>query len=110
MDDEGYLYFVGLADDIFKSGGEKVAPKEIESVLYEIPGVREAAVVGVPDDILGQVPKACIVLEAGASLDEREVRRRCQEKLESHLVPRHIQFVADLPRTATGKIRRASLS
>jgi amino acid adenylation domain-containing protein len=110
MDDDGYLYFVGRADDIFKSGGEKVAPKEIEAALYEIPGVREAAVIGVPDDILGQVAKACIVLEAGASVDEREVRRHCQQKLESHLVPKHIEFVADLPRTDTGKIRKASLS
>jgi amino acid adenylation domain-containing protein len=110
MDEDGYLYFVGRADDIFKSGGEKVAPKEIEAVLYDIPGVREAAVIGVPDDILGHAVKACIVLETGIELSEREVKRRCQEKLESYFVPKHIQFVPELPRTDTGKIRKAALS
>jgi len=110
MDQEGYLYFVGRADDIFKSGGEKVAPKEVEAVLYNIPGVREAAVIGVPDEILGHAVKAYVVLEAGAALGEKEVKRHCQEKLESCFVPKHVQFVAELPRTDTGKIRKAALA
>jgi amino acid adenylation domain-containing protein len=110
MDDEGYLTFVGRADDIFKSGGEKVAPKEIEAVLYDIPGVREAVVIGVPDDILGNAVKAYIVPEDGATLSERDVKRRCQEKLESYFVPKQVQFVDQLPRTDTGKIRKAALS
>ena len=63
LDDEGYLYFVGRMDDIIKSRGEKVAPKEVENVLYNITGVRDAAVIGVPDDILGQAVKAFVVLE-----------------------------------------------
>ena len=63
LDDEGYLYFVGRMDDIIKSRGEKVAPKEVEHVLYNISGVRDAAVIGVPDDILGQAVKAFVVLE-----------------------------------------------
>ena len=69
LDDEGYLYFVGRMDDIIKSRGEKVAPKEVENVLYNISGVRDAAVIGVPDDILGQAVKAFVVLEAGVTLD-----------------------------------------
>ena len=69
LDDEGYLYFVGRMDDIIKSRGEKVAPKEVENVLYNITGVRDAAVIGVPDDILGQAVKAFVVLEAGVALD-----------------------------------------
>src|SRR5437868_9336353 len=60
-DAEGYLYFVGRKDDIIKTRGEKVSPKEVENVLYELPGVREAAVIGVPDPILGMAIKACIV-------------------------------------------------
>lgn len=110
MDDEGYLYFIGRGDDIFKSGGEKVAPKEIEAVLHDIPGVREAAVVGVPDEVLGRAIKAYVVLEQGADLGEREVKRRCREKLESFFVPRHVQFVAELPRTDTGKVKKSALS
>jgi acyl-CoA synthetase (AMP-forming)/AMP-acid ligase II len=110
MDEEGYLYFVGRADDIFKSGGEKVAPKEIESVLYDIPGVKEAAVIGVPDELLGHAVKALIVLEEGATLSEKDVQRACRGKLEHYFVPKHVQFVAELPRTSTGKISKAGLS
>jgi acyl-CoA synthetase (AMP-forming)/AMP-acid ligase II len=110
MDDEGYLYFVGRADDVFKSGGEKVAPKEIEAVLYDIPGIKEAAVIGVPDDLLGRAVKAFVVLEQGVSLSEKEVRRLCQEKLENFFVPRHIEFVSGLPRTDTGKIKKTELA
>jgi len=110
MDEEGYLYFVGRADDIFKSGGEKVAPKEIESVLYDIPGVKEAAVIGVPDELLGHAVKALIVLEEGTTLSEKDVQRACRGKLEHYFVPKHVQFVAELPRTSTGKISKAGLS
>ena len=70
LDDEGYLYFVGRMDDIIKSRGEKVAPKEVENVLYNIKGVQEAAVIGVPDDILGQAVKAFVVLEQGVVADD----------------------------------------
>ena len=110
MDDDGYLYFIGRGDDIFKSGGEKVAPKEIEAVLYDIPGVREAAVVGVPDDVLGHAIKAYVVLERGAALSDRDLKRRCREKLETFFVPKHVEFVAELPRTDTGKIKKSALS
>jgi amino acid adenylation domain-containing protein len=110
IDDEGYLYFVGRRDDVFKSGGEKVAPKEIEAVLYDIPGVKEAAVIGVPDDLLGRVVKAYLVLEQGVTMSAREVQRHCQARLESYFVPRHVQFVAELPKTDTGKIRKTELA
>jgi amino acid adenylation domain-containing protein len=110
MDDDGYLYFVGRADDVFKSGGEKVAPREIEAVLHEIPGIREAAVIGVPDELLGRAVKAFVVLEEGVAMSGKEVRRRCQEKLESFYVPRHVEFVDELPRTDTGKIRKTGLA
>lgn len=109
LDDEGYLYFVGRRDDVFKSGGEKVAPKEIEAVLYDIPGVKEAAVIGVPDDLLGRVVKAFLVLEQGITMNPREVQRHCQARLESYFVPKHVQFVGELPKTDTGKIRKTEL-
>jgi amino acid adenylation domain-containing protein len=110
LDDEGYLYFVGRMDDIIKSRGEKVAPKEVENVLFNIPGVKEAAVVGVPDEILGQAIKAFIVLEQGSTLTEREILRECQERLESFCVPKYVELVADLPKTDTGKIKKTGLA
>jgi acyl-CoA synthetase (AMP-forming)/AMP-acid ligase II len=110
IDEEGYLYFVGRGDDIFKSGGEKVAPKEIEAVLYDIPGVKEAAVIGVPDELLGRAVKALIVREPGATLTAKDVQRACRARLEQYFVPRHVEFVAGLPRTDTGKIRKSGLS
>jgi amino acid adenylation domain-containing protein len=110
LDEEGYLYFVGRMDDIIKSRGEKVAPKEVENVLYNISGVRDAAVIGVPDDILGQAVKAFVVLEQGASLDAKDIQRECQAKLETFMVPKYVAVVSDLPKTTTGKIKKTDLS
>jgi amino acid adenylation domain-containing protein len=109
MDGDGYVWFVARMDDIIKSRGEKVAPAEVEAALTAIAGVKEAAAFGVPDEILGQAIKALVVLEAGVALDINEIRRRCHERLESFMVPKHIQIVAALPRTDNGKVRRADL-
>jgi amino acid adenylation domain-containing protein len=109
LDDEGYLYFVGRMDDIIKSRGEKVAPKEVENVLYNIRGVRDAAVIGVADDILGQAVKAFVVLEAGVTLTEKDIQRECQAHLENFMVPKYVELVADLPKTTTGKIKKTDL-
>jgi acyl-CoA synthetase (AMP-forming)/AMP-acid ligase II len=108
-DGEGYLYFVARRDDIIKSRGEKVSPKEVEEVLYRLDGVQDAAVVGVPDASLGQAVKAYVTLRPGARLSEREVIRHCLASLESFMAPRQVEFVDVLPRTDSGKIRRASL-
>lgn len=110
QDDEGYLYFVARMDDIIKSRGEKVAPKEVERALMNITGVREAAVIGVEDAVLGQAVKAFIVLEAEATLGEREIRHAIQSQLETFMVPKHIVFVESLPRTDSGKIHKTGLA
>ncbi len=110
LDDEGYLYFVGRMDDVFKTRGEKVAPKEVETVLCNLPGVREAAVIGVPDEILGHAIKAFVVPENGATLRAKDLQRECQARLASFLVPRVIEVVSDLPKTLTGKIKKTELS
>jgi len=107
-DEDGYLYFVGRRDDIIKTAGEKVSPKEVENVLYAIPGVREAAVVGVAHPILGMALKAILVAEPGV-LSEREVIAHCAARLESFMVPSSVEFRSSLPQTATGKIRRSTL-
>jgi amino acid adenylation domain-containing protein len=110
MDEDGYLYFVGRMDDIIKSRGEKVAPKEVENAITNIPGVKETAVIGVPDEVLGQAVKAFIVLEQGAKLTEKDIRRECQSRLENFMVPKFVALVNDLPKTTTGKIRKTDLS
>ncbi|WP_300616383.1 AMP-binding protein [Dokdonella sp.] len=109
IDEEGYCYFVGRKDDIIKSRGEKVSPKEVENVLYALPGVREAAVVGVPDEVLGRALKALLVVEEGSALQARDVIAHCMARLEDFMVPRLIEFRDALPKTNTGKIRRAAL-
>jgi len=105
-DAEGFLYFVGRKDDIIKSRGEKVAPKEVEAVLYTLPGIREAAVIGIPDPILGAALKAVIALEPGSPLTAQDVTRHCAKNLESFMVPTLVEFRPDLPKTETGKISR----
>ncbi|WP_181168121.1 AMP-binding protein [Mesorhizobium sp. B2-4-19] len=110
MDTEGYLYFVGRGDEIIKSRGEKVAPKEVENVLMDIPGVREAAVIGVPDELLGQAVKAFVVMENGRTIGEKQLRMECQKRLENFMVPKSIVVVASLPMTDTGKLKKTALS
>ena len=110
LDAQGYLYFVGRMDDVIKSRGEKVAPKEVENALMNIPGVREAAVIGVPDALLGQAVKAFVVMEEGAVLTDRQLQVECQRRLENFMVPKVIAQVAALPRTDTGKIKKTGLS
>ena len=109
-DSEGYLYFVARKDDIIKSRGEKVSPKEVENALYAIEGVFEAAVIGVPDELLGQAVKAFVVCQPGVTLTEREVIRQCLARLESFMAPKHVEFVEALPKTDTGKIKKTGLA
>jgi amino acid adenylation domain-containing protein len=110
IDEEGYLTFVGRMDDIIKSRGEKVAPKEVEGALVSIPGIKEAAVIGVPDELWGHAVKAFVVLDDGASLDPKQISRECQARLENFMVPKYVEIVPDLPKTATGKIKKTGLS
>ncbi len=109
-DEDGYLYFVARMDDIIKTCGEKVPPKEVEDALLAHPGVKEAAVIGVPDERLGQAVKAFVVAANGAQLAARELRIACQERLESFMVPREIVLVPELPKGPSGKIQKASLA
>lgn len=108
MDEEGFLYFVSRKDDIIKSRGEKVAPKEVETVLYAIPGVSEVAVVGVPDPVLGEAVKAFLVLD-GVELTEAQILAYCRAHLEDFMVPKLVEFRAALPKTSSGKIKKTDL-
>jgi acyl-CoA synthetase (AMP-forming)/AMP-acid ligase II len=108
-DAEGWLYFVARRDDIIKSRGEKVSPREVEDVLHRLPGVRQAAVVGVADPLLGEAIKAYLVLAPDANYVARDVIRHCLGSLESFMVPKYVEFVAALPQTDTGKVTRVGL-
>ncbi len=108
MDFEGYFYFVGRTDDIIKSRGEKVAPKEVEEVIYRLKGVREAAVVGFDDPVMGQGIRAYVVLD-GQGLQEKDILSHCRAHLESFMVPNDVQICETLPKTSSGKIAKKEL-
>lgn len=108
-DAEGWLYFVARRDDIIKSRGEKVSPREVENAISSLEGVREVAVIGVPDEVLGQAVKAFVISLPDARLEARDVIRHCMATLENFMVPKYVEFVDSLPTTDTGKIRKSGL-
>ncbi len=105
MDEEGYLYFFSRTDDTIKSRGEKVSPREVEAVIYELPDVKETAVAGEPDPILGQAVVAYVVLVPGSPLTAKDILRHLAGRLENYLLPSRIEFREALPRTDSGKVR-----
>jgi acyl-coenzyme A synthetase/AMP-(fatty) acid ligase len=110
VDEDGDLYFVDRSDDIIKTRGEKVSSVEVENAIYALPGIRLAAVIGVPDDLLGQAVRAYVVLEDDVRLSPEEIRRACRANLESFMVPRDVILVEALPHPDSGKIRKKSLA
>lgn len=109
IDENGYLYFHGRVDDIIKSRGEKVSPVEVENVLYRMPGIREAAVIGVPDLLEGETIKAFVALDAGLNIDPKKIRQHCIANLESFMVPRDVVILESLPKTDSNKISKKEL-
>jgi len=110
MDEEGYLYMVGRKDDMIKTRGEKVSPREIEEVLHGMDQVSEAAVVGVPDAVLGQAIKAVITLRPGCELSVQQVKQYCARRLEDFMVPKQVEFTESMPKTGSGKIAKRELA
>jgi long-chain acyl-CoA synthetase len=110
MDEEGYLYFVGRTDDIIKSRGEKVSPVEVENALHRIPGVREAAVIGVPDVLLGEAIRAYVVAEPEAGLTVQSLRADSAAFLEAYMVPTQVILCDSLPRNPNGKVNKRLLA
>jgi len=108
-DEEGFLYFVGRKDDVFKCKGEKVCPREVENVLYELDAIAEAAVVGVEDPIDGHAVKAFVVPRDGAVLTEQQIRQHCRAHLENYMVPKFVEIRDSLPKTDSGKIKKGPL-
>lgn len=109
-DEEGFLYFISRKDDIIKTAGERVSPKEIENVLYALNGVVEAAVVGIPDEILGLAIKAVVSLKKNSNLTGKDIMMHCRKNLENFMVPKVVEFRDKLPKTTTGKISKKELT
>ena len=111
-DEQGYYWFVGRADDVIKSAGYRIGPFEVESALIEHPAVVEAAVVGKPDEVRGSIVKAFVVLRKDYPPGEAlkvELQKHCKRVTAPYKYPREIEFVAELPKTVSGKIRRVQL-
>jgi amino acid adenylation domain-containing protein len=109
IDEDGFLYFVARQDDIFKSRGEKVVPREVEEVIHAVAGIREAAVVPSPDPLLGDAVHAHVVPLPDAEIDVAAVRRACAERLEDHMIPKKVIVHEQLPRLSSGKVDKRSL-
>jgi long-chain acyl-CoA synthetase len=109
VDEDGYFFIVDRKKDMIIRGGYNVYPREIEEVLYEHPAVREVAVVGVPDDSLGEEVGAAIALKEGAHATEEELREHAKEAVASYKYPRRIWFVDELPKGPTGKILKREI-
>jgi long-chain acyl-CoA synthetase len=108
-DDEGDYFLVDRVKDMINVAGFKVWPREVEEILFGYPGVRESAVVGVPDDVTGESVKAYVVPVDGGSVVVEELLARCREKLSAYKVPRHVEIVASIPKGATGKVLKKDL-
>jgi acyl-CoA synthetase (AMP-forming)/AMP-acid ligase II len=109
-DDEGFLFIVGRTWEMIKVGGNRVSAKEIEEALYEHPAVAEAAVIGVPDDLLGEVPKAFLVLKTGASpCSDEHIKEFLTGRLASYKIPKSVEFREGLPKNEAGKIQKRTL-
>jgi fatty-acyl-CoA synthase len=108
-DEDGFVYIVGRVDDMYISGGENIAPGEVEAVIQEHPAVAACAVVGVPDERWGEVGLAAVVLKPDATLTAQELKAFCQERMAKFKVPKYVAFVKELPLTGPGKVDRKAL-
>jgi acyl-CoA ligase (AMP-forming) (exosortase A-associated) len=109
MDDDGFLYFVGRRDTMIKSSGYRISPTEVEEVLFHSGVVRHAAVIGIPDEVLGQSIKAFVVSKNGDGLDTNALIGFCGQKMPRHMVPKTIEVLDDLPKMSNGKVDYVAL-
>jgi long-chain acyl-CoA synthetase len=110
FDEEGFVIITGRKKELIISAGENIYPREIEDALAQHPKVKEVAVIGIKDEVRGEVPKAFVIPREGATVDEKELRAFCRENLANYKVPKYFELVSDLPRTPTGKVLKRMLS
>ena len=109
MDEDGDLYFLGRNDDIIKTRGEKVSPVEIENVIYRMDGVKEVAVMGIPDPIMGESIIVYLTTHDSTDLTEKVVQRHCMNYLEQYMIPKKVFFIDEMPKSSNGKINKKEL-
>ena len=109
MDDEGFIYIVDRQKDMYISGGENVYPAEIENVLYQLPQIAEAAIIGIPDEKWGEVGLAFIALKPNENLSDEDIINHCLKNLAKFKIPKTVEFIEALPRNATGKVLKRTL-
>lgn len=109
FDEEGFLYIVDRKKDMIIRGGENIYPIEVEEVLYQIPQVLEAAVVGIPHEVYGEIPKAYVVVKGEQTLSAEEVLTYCGTQLAKYKIPMEVEFLEELPRNASGKVLKHTL-
>ncbi|MGJ9457811.1 class I adenylate-forming enzyme family protein [Oceanobacillus sp. CF4.6] len=109
VDDDGYVYFLDRKKEMIISGGYNIYPKELEDVLYQHSAVLEASVIGIPDERLGEIPKAYIVTKDGNSVTDDEIKHFAQERLASYKRIWEVEFIDELPKTVTGKLMKRKL-
>jgi len=109
VDEDGEMFILGRKKEIIIAKGQNIYPSDIEDVLYTHPKVAEAAVVGIPDELRGEVVRAVISLKEGAAATEQEIKRFCLERIANYKVPKQVIFLDSLPQTATGEVRKKDL-
>jgi acyl-CoA ligase (AMP-forming) (exosortase A-associated) len=109
MDEDGFLYFVGRRDTMIKSSGFRISPTEVEEVLFQSGVVRHAAVIGIPDEVLGQSIKGFVVSQNGDGVDSNELIRFCAKKMPRHMVPKAVEVLDELPKMSNGKVDYVAL-
>jgi long-chain acyl-CoA synthetase len=109
MDDDGYAYIVDRKKDMINVGGEKVFPSEVEDMMIEHPKIKDLVIVGIPDDLKGEVPKAFIQLKEGEKATAEEIREYCRSRMAPYKVPVAVSFLREIPRSAAGKALRRQL-
>jgi acyl-coenzyme A synthetase/AMP-(fatty) acid ligase len=109
MDEDGFLYFQGRTDDIIKTRGEKVSPLEIENIIYKIPGIKEVAVIGVPDELMGEAIIAFVTTHGNTEIGETEIQKECSSRLELFMIPKRIIFLTEMPKSSNSKIDKKEL-
>ena len=109
VDEEGYYKVVGRIKDMIIRGGENIYPREIEEFLYQLPGVKDVQVAGIPSKKYGEAVGAFIILHEGVTMDEMDVREFCMGKISRYKIPKYIFFIKEFPMTGSGKIQKFKL-